>query len=90
MVERDPEVADMIVYRAVAEMVNFCFIQAGSFLPGPKSLLEELAQLDTQVAELARSFYRAATLGEKMELAGRIADQTPRKPDPADATRPPA
>jgi len=76
IVERDPEVAEMIVYRAVAEMLNFCFIKAGSFIPRQKSILEELAKLDTKVAELARSFYRASTLGEKMELAGRIADQT--------------
>ncbi|HNT74288.1 MAG TPA: hypothetical protein PKH77_04615 [Anaerolineae bacterium] len=76
VVERDPEVAEMIVYRAVAEMLNFCFIKAGSFIPRQKSLLEELAKLDTEVAELARSFYRTPTLGEKMELAGRIADQT--------------
>ena len=76
MVERDPEAAEMIVYRAVAEMLNFCFIKAGSFIPRQKSILEELARLDTIVAELARSFYRASTLGEKMELAGRIADQT--------------
>ena len=76
MVERDPEAAEMIVYRAVAEMLNFCFIKAGSFIPRQKSILEELTRLDTIVAELARSFYRASTLGEKMELAGRIADQT--------------
>ena len=76
MVERDPEVAEMIVYRAVAEMLDFCFIKAGRFFPRQKSILEELAKLDTQVAELARSFYRASTLSEKMELAGRIADQT--------------
>lgn len=74
--ERDPEVAAMIVNRAVAEMLNFCFIKAGSFIPRQKSLLDELVRLDPTVAELARSFYRAPTLGEKMELAGKIADYT--------------
>jgi len=76
IVGRDPDTAEMIVYRAVAEMLNFCFIKAGSFIPRQKSMLAELAKLDTKVAELARSFYRASTLSEKMELAGRIADQT--------------
>ncbi len=76
MVERDPEVAEMIVHRAVVEMLNLCFIQAGSFIPRQKGTLEELAKLDTKVAELARGFYRAATLSQRIELAGRIADQT--------------
>lgn len=57
VVERDPEAAQMIVYRAVAELLNFCFVKAGSFIPRQKSLLEELARLDSKVAELARSFY---------------------------------
>jgi len=76
IVSRDPETAEMIVYRAVAEMLVFCFIKAGIFIPRQKSMLEELANLDTKVAKLARDFYRASTLDEKMELAGRIADQT--------------
>jgi predicted nucleotidyltransferase len=76
IVARDPETAAMIVYRAVAEMLNFCFIKAGSFLPRQKSMLVELAKIDTHVAELARGFYQASTLSEKMELAGRIADRT--------------
>lgn len=76
IVEKDPETAEMIVYRAVAEMLNFCFIKAGRFIPRQKSLLEELAKIDRKVAGLARSFYQAPTLDKKMELAGRIADQT--------------
>ena len=76
VVERDPETAEMIVYRAVGEMLNFCFIEAGEFIPRQKSLLAELAGLDAKAAELALSFYRASSLGEKMILAGKIADQT--------------
>jgi hypothetical protein len=76
VVEQDPETAEMIVYRAVAEMLKFCFIKAGSFIPRPKSMLAELATLDANIAEQTRRFYQAPTLNEKMELAGKIADQT--------------
>lgn len=76
IVERDPETAEMIVYRAVAEMLNFCFIKTGNFLPRQKSILNELDEIDTNIAILARSFYQASTLDKKMEIAGRIADQT--------------
>jgi predicted nucleotidyltransferase len=76
VVERDPETAEMIVYRAVAEMLNFCFIRAGSFIPRQKSMLVELTKIDANIVEQVRSFYQAPTLDEKMELAGRIADQT--------------
>ncbi len=74
--ERDPQTAEMIVYRAVAEMLNFYFIKEGRFIPRQKSLLEELARMDVKIGDLARSFYQAPTLDEKMELAGRLADQT--------------
>lgn len=73
---RDPETAQMIVYRAVAEMLNFCFIKEGRFIPRQKSLLEELTRMDAKIGDLARSFYQTSTLDEKMELAERLADQT--------------
>jgi hypothetical protein len=76
IIERDPEAAEMIAYRAVAEMLNFCFIKTGRFIPRQKSLLLELGKIDPKVSALARRFYQAATIGEKMELAGRIADHT--------------
>lgn len=76
VVERDPDTAEMIVYRAVVEMFNFCFIQTGNFIPRHKSLLNELTKIDPITAELARSFYQATTLKKKMELAGKIAYRT--------------
>ena len=76
VVEKDPETAEMIVYRAVQEMLNYIFIQAGRFLPRQKSLLDEVVRIDPQTAELARDFYQASSLAQKMELAGQIADRT--------------
>jgi hypothetical protein len=76
VVERDPQTAEMIVYWAVREMLHFPFIQAGMFFPRQKSLLDEITRLDPQTGELARNFYQAASLAQKMELAGEIADRT--------------
>jgi hypothetical protein len=39
-------------------------------------MLVELTKIDANIVEQVRSFYQAPTLDEKMELAGRIADQT--------------
>ena len=74
--ERDPEAAEMILQRAVVEMMNFCFIQAGAFMPRSKSLIAEFSKAHPATGELARSFYREASLVKKIALAGQIADQT--------------
>ena len=76
IVEKDRETAEMIVHKAVAEMLNFIFIETGSFIPRQKSLLTELAKTKPRIAELARSFFKASALDLKMEIAGKIADQT--------------
>ena len=76
ILERDPDSANMIVHKAVSEMINFCFVQAGKFIPRAKSLLEELAILDIESANLARSFYQATSLDEKFEIANQFADRT--------------
>jgi hypothetical protein len=75
VVGKDPDTAHMIVNRAVVEMLNFCFIGLGKFIPRQKSLLNELRKVDVNIAELAHNFYRTAALPEKMEIAGQIADK---------------
>ena len=74
--ERDSEVGAMIAHRAIVEMVNFCFIQAGEFIPRPKSLLSELSKLNPVIVKLVRNFYQEPLSANKLELAGKIADQT--------------
>jgi hypothetical protein len=74
--ERDPEASKMIAYRAVGDMLNFRFIQAGLFIPRQKSLLEEIGKLDMEIAHLARRFFQEPNPSKKIELAGEIADQT--------------
>lgn len=73
---RDPATADMLVARAVGEMVHFAFRRAGRYLPRAKDLLDALAALDHELGSLARRFYGARTLQERLSLAGEIADGT--------------
>lgn len=75
VVGKDPDTAHMIVNCAVVEMLNFCFIRWGKFIPRQKSLLNELRKVDVNIAELAHNFYRTAALQEKMEIAGQMADK---------------
>lgn len=74
VVEKDSETANMIVNRAVVEMLHFCFVKAGEFIPREKILLDELEKVDENVAKLARSFYQEPDINEKVELAGKISD----------------
>lgn len=73
---RDQATAQMIISRAVSEMLSFCFTQSGMFIPRHKDLLNELAMLDSQTAELARRFFEASSLEPRLDLAGEIADRT--------------
>lgn len=74
--DKDQAAAQMILNQAVQGMLNFCFIQAGRFIPRQKNLLDVLEELDKGTAKLARSFYGASSIRMKVELAGLIADRT--------------
>ena len=66
----------MIANRAVVEMLDFCFVKAGKFIPRPKSLLNELGKVDEDIAQLARNFYQETNIQEKVEIAGKLAEKT--------------
>ena len=74
VIRKDSDTANMIVNQAVVEMLNFCFIKTGKFIPRQKCLLDELAKVDENVAKLARSFYQETDIKEKVELAGKLSD----------------
>lgn len=76
IVETDPVSATMILNQVVAEMLRYCFIRAGCFIPRKKSLLTELAGIDAGTADLARRFYLAPSFETRVALAGLIADRT--------------
>ncbi len=66
----------MILAQAVHEMLRYAFRAAGRFLPREKDLLSALEELDTPLAGLARGFYRADSLPERLALAEAIAGRT--------------
>jgi hypothetical protein len=76
VVERDPVTAQMLLSRAVVEMINYSFTQAGWFLPRPKDLLSAFARLDAETAVLATRFFEASDLDLRLKLAEQIADRT--------------
>lgn len=66
----------MILGQAVRDMLRFAFRAAGRFFPREKDLLRALEELDPSLAGLGRSFYRAASLPERLALAETIAGRT--------------
>lgn len=76
VVERDPVTAQMLLSRAVSDMLGFCFKQAGRFLPRRKELLGALAEIDPETAEMATEFFTATDLDTRLRLAERLADRT--------------
>jgi hypothetical protein len=57
-------------------MLNFVFRQAGRFYPRGKDLLDATTKLDEALGDLARRFFTAESLAQRVDLAGQIADRT--------------
>ncbi|MBN1219666.1 MAG: hypothetical protein JXM69_12115 [Anaerolineae bacterium] len=76
VVERDPVTAQMLLSRAVMEMLQFGFTQAGRFWPRHKELLAAYGQLDAETAGLATRFFETAALDTRVRLAEQIAERT--------------
>jgi predicted nucleotidyltransferase len=76
VVERDVATAQLLLGRAVEEMLRHRFVQSGVYLPRAKDLFEELAELDAETAVLARRFFGDPDPAGRIELAGEIADRT--------------
>lgn len=72
----DSATSQMILSQAVTEMLRFCFIERGQFIPRSKSMLQELEKIDVETAQLARQFFEADEFNLRLEIAGRIADRT--------------
>lgn len=76
VVERDPATAQMLLSRAVHDMLGFCFKKADLFVPRHKELLRALAEIDPGTAEMASEFFTAADLDTQLRLAEQLADRT--------------
>jgi hypothetical protein len=76
VVEQDPVTAQMLLSRAVTEMIKYSFTKAGRFLPRHKELLSAFTKLDAETAELANKFFEAPALDLRLKLVEQIADRT--------------
>jgi predicted nucleotidyltransferase len=74
--ERAPVTAQMLLSRAVTDMLEFCFKKAGRFVPRRKELLQALVEIDPETAEVATEFFTTADLDARLRLAERLADCT--------------
>jgi hypothetical protein len=73
---RDPQMAQSLLSQAVTDMLFYRFQQANRYYPRTKDLLRALKDLDPEAARLARAFFSAATLKERLAWAGPLADRT--------------
>ena len=75
-VHSDPDTARMILVQAVADMLRFHVVAAGTFVPRDKDLLAGVDMIDPETAALTRRLLRSSSLAEQRELAKRLADRT--------------
>ncbi len=74
--EAQPEAATLILNRAVYAMLHFALRRAGRFLSRDKDLLNDLAGLDAELGGLARAYFAAASLAERLSAAAGINQRT--------------
>ena len=74
--ERDPATSQMLLSWAVLDMLRFVFVRAGMHQPRHKELISAVGEIDAVTAGLAGEFYETADLAARLDIAGRIADQT--------------
>lgn len=72
---RDPAAARLLLERAVFEIVRCAFLRRRRYVPRNKDLLAALAEIDREGGAIAREFFAATGLDEKLAHAGRLADR---------------
>jgi len=73
---KDPAAANMLLSRAVYEMLHYLFKRSAKFIPRGKDLLNAVAIIDPDIAKMARKFFQTSDLEKRCKLAGQIADGT--------------
>lgn len=76
VVDRDSDIASMLLHRAVESAVRYCFWGERRWQPRNKELLPELSAVDPDLAMLVRRYYRTAGIEVRLELARKIVLQT--------------
>jgi predicted nucleotidyltransferase len=75
VVERDPATAQMLLSRAVTEMLHYSFARADRYLPRPKELLTQVAEVDAEAAGLAQAFFKNSLFETRLKFAKQLADR---------------
>jgi predicted nucleotidyltransferase len=76
LVEKDTPAANMLLERAVNQMIEYFYRYGGHFLPRVKETLSRLNDIDPQTGQLARQFFSAASLEQRLALAAELAERT--------------
>jgi hypothetical protein len=74
--ERDPVMATALLGEAVLAMLRYHLRTRDGIVPGNKNLMADLERSDREVAELARRFFSAAAIEERLLAGHAIADRT--------------
>lgn len=76
VVDRDADLASMMLHSAVESALRYRFWIAGQWQPRNKDLLAAMATLDPELEDLARGYFSAATTRQRLELARAILRRT--------------
>jgi hypothetical protein len=74
LVDRDASL--ILLNRAVDRALSYRFLAIRSWIPRTKEVLDQLTQIDPELADLARRFYRATHLGDHLPLAREIVQRS--------------
>lgn len=75
LAESDPAACQVILSRAVSEMLHAAVKRAHRYVPRDKDLLAVTKDVDAGLGRLAREFFTAGTLKDRLKISGRIADR---------------
>jgi hypothetical protein len=76
LAERDPAMANMLLSRAVTDMIEYVYRRNGHFLPRIKETLSRLNAIDPVTAQLAAQYFSVSSFEERLSLAARLAERT--------------
>lgn len=76
LLDSDPTCAVRILHQAVEGILEYAFLSHDRFLPRSKELITKLQELDPDLMQLTRSYYRTSDAQTQMQLAETLARRT--------------
>jgi Nucleotidyltransferase domain len=73
LLDSDPECAARILHQAVDQLVDYCFLSNGRFLPRLKESIARLAEIDPELGQLTRAYYQTSNVQTQTQLADALA-----------------